>query len=112
MLSNDDLLYRIGVAGLFGSKEGKLKVLPKLQGDVLFNFQRNVDLYHSWYVLAGAELTSEYIAPKAGFSMFGILDVTGGYGFSWGKSPSLSSGINIGVTLNVPIVFIKDVLWK
>ena len=88
-LENDDMIYRLGAAAMLGSANGKFAVLPKIQGDILINFQRNVDLYHSYYFLAGAEATTKYIAPKIGATLFGIIDLTGGYAF-----PIDKSGIN------------------
>lgn len=111
LLSNDDVLYRIGGAALIGSGEGEVKVLPKVQGDVLFNFERGVDIYHSYYFLLGAEATTKYIAPKAGVSLFGLLDVTGGYGFSLDKRGVRGEpmeGLNIGVNLNLPLVMLVE----
>ena len=88
-LENDDMIYRLGAAAMLGSANGKFAVLPKIQGDILINFERNVDLYHSYYFLAGAEATTKYIAPKIGATLFGIIDLTGGYAF-----PIDKSGIN------------------
>ena len=85
-LENDDMIYRLGAAAMLGSANGKFAVLPKIQGDILINFQRNVDLYHSYYFLAGAEATTKYIAPKIGATLFGIIDLTGGYAFPIDKS--------------------------
>jgi hypothetical protein len=45
--------------------------MPKLQADVLLNFEKNVDFYHSYYFLAGAEGTNKYIAPKIGVTFSG-----------------------------------------
>ncbi len=112
-LENDDLIFRIGAAGLLGSANGKFAVLPKIQGDILLNFQRNVDLYHSYYFLAGAEATSKYIAPKLGLTLFGLIDLTGGYAFSLDKNGINGKelrGLNINFTVNVPIVMIQDLL--
>lgn len=113
-LNNDDVIYRLGVAGMMGNANGKFAVMPKVQGDILLNFQRNVDLYHSFYFLAGAEATTKYIAPKAGVTLFGLLDLTGGYAFpidNEGINGKKLKGLNINFTLNLPIVLIHDLLY-
>ena len=112
-LENDDMIYRLGAAAMLGSANGKFAVLPKIQGDILINFQRNVDLYHSYYFLAGAEATTKYIAPKIGATLFGIIDLTGGYAFPIDKSGINGKelkGLNINFTLNIPIVMLNDLL--
>ena len=112
-LENDDMIFRLGAAGMFGSTNGKFVALPKVQGDILLNFQRNVDLYHAYYFLAGAEATTKYIAPKIGVTLFGLVDLTGGYAFSIDKegiNGKKLEGLNINFTVNVPIVLIHDLL--
>ena len=114
-LENDDMIYRLGAAAMLGSANGKFAVLPKIQGDILINFQRNVDLYHSYYFLAGAEATTKYIAPKIGATLFGIIDLTGGYAFPFDKSEINGKelkGLNINFTLNLPLVMLNDLLKK
>ena len=114
-LENDDMIYRLGAAAMLGSANGKFAVLPKIQGDILINFQRNVDLYHSYYFLAGAEATTKYIAPKIGATLFGIIDLTGGYAFPVDKSGINGKelkGLNINFTLNLPLVMLNDLLKK
>ena len=114
-LENDDMIYRLGAAAMLGSANGKFAVLPKVQGDILINFQRNVDLYHSYYFLAGAEATTKYIAPKIGATLFGIIDLTGGYAFPVDKSGINGKelkGLNINFTLNLPLVMLNDLLKK
>jgi hypothetical protein len=66
---------------MMGSVDSKFAIMPKLQADVLLNFEKNVDFYHSYYFLAGVEGTNKYIAPKIGVTLFGMLDLTGGYAF-------------------------------
>ncbi|WP_332020359.1 hypothetical protein [Kaistella sp.] len=114
-LDNDDTIYRVGAAALLGSANGKFAVLPKIQGDILINFERNVDLYHSYYFLAGAEATTKYIAPKIGATLFGIIDLTGGYAFPIDKSGINGKelkGLNINFTFNLPLVMLNDLLKK
>ena len=114
-LENDDMIYRLGAAAMLGSANGKFAVLPKIQGDILITFQRNVDLYHSYYFLAGAEATTKYIAPKIGATLFGIIDLTGGYAFPIDKSGINGKelkGLNINFTLNLPLVMLNDLLKK
>ena len=111
LLRHDDVAFRVGAAALMGSSNSEFAIMPKAQADVLFNFRRNVDFYHSWYFLAGAEATDKYIAPKAGFNIAGMLDITGGYGFAY-KNQTLKGkkleGLNIGLTLNMPIPLLVD----
>lgn len=112
-LKNDDFIFRLGAGAMLGSVDGGFAVLPKVQGDILVNFERNVDLYHSYYFLSGAELTSKYIAPKIGFSLFGLIDLTGGYAFPFGDkglNGKEMKGLNVNVTFNVPTVLIHDLL--
>lgn len=110
-LKNDDVIYRLGGSALMGSANSKFAIMPKLQADVLLNFERNVDFYHSYYFLVGAEGTNKYIAPKVGITLFGILDLTGGYAFPVGDATLNGKelkGLNINFTLNIPTVFIHD----
>lgn len=110
-LENDDVVYRGNAAVMLGAANGKFAVMPKVQGDVLINFERGVDFYHAYYFLAGAEATTKYFAPKVGATLAGIIDVTGGYAFPIGKlNGQQMKGLNINVALNVPIVLIKEYL--
>ncbi|WP_106917970.1 hypothetical protein [Chryseobacterium aurantiacum] len=110
-LKNDDVIYRLGGSALMGATDSKFAIMPKLQADVLLNFQKNVDFYHSYYFLVGAEGTNKYIAPKIGVTLFGMLDLTGGYAFPIGDTRlngKEMKGLNINFTLNIPTVFIHD----
>lgn len=110
-LKNDDVIYRLGGSALMGSTNSKFAIMPKLQADILLNFEKNVDFYHSYYFLAGVEGTNKYVAPKIGVSLFGILDLTGGYAFAMGNAGlngKKMEGLNINFTLNIPTVFIHD----
>lgn len=112
-LKNDDVVFRAGAAGLFGTVNGKFAAMPKLQGDILINFQRNVDLYHSYYFLGGAEITTKYIAPKIGATLFGLIDLSAGYAFpinNKGLNGKEMKGLNINFTINIPTVLIHDLL--
>lgn len=109
-LSNDDVVFRTGVSALMGSSNQKFAIMPKVSADILLNFQKNVDFYHANYFVLGAEATNKYIAPKAGFSLFGILDLTGGYGFSLDKdgiNGKELKGLNINFTINIPLVLLN-----
>lgn len=109
--ATDDFMFRVGVSGLFGAANGKFAALPKAQGEVMLNFQRNVDFYHSWYAVGGVDVTSKYVAPKAGFTMFGLLDVTAGYAIPWGDATlngKQLKGLNLTIGLNIPTVLIYD----
>ncbi|WP_431612225.1 hypothetical protein [Chryseobacterium sp. 'Rf worker isolate 10'] len=110
-LKNDDVIYRLGGSALMGVADSKFAIMPKLQADVLLNFEKNVDFYHSYYFLAGVEGTTKYIAPKIGVTLFGMLDLTGGYAFPIGDTRlngKEMKGLNINFTLNIPTVFIHD----
>lgn len=110
-LKNDDVIYRLGGSAMMGSANSKFAIMPKVSADVLLNFQKNVDFYHSYYFLFGAEGTNKYVAPKVGLTLFGILDLTGGYAFPIGNSGINGKelkGLNINFTLNIPTVFIHD----
>lgn len=110
-LKNDDVIYRLGGSALMGSANSKFAIMPKLQADVLLNFEKNVDFYHSYYFLIGAEGTNKYVAPKVGVTLFGILDLTGGYAFPIGNSGINGKelkGLNVNLSLNIPTVFIHD----
>ena len=112
-LNNDDVLYRIGASAVMGSVNSQLGIMPKIQGDVLLNFEKGVDLYHSYYFLAGAEATTKYIAPKVGFSLFGLMDLAAGYAFSLGGNGlngKEMNGFNLNFTLNMPIPMLQDYL--
>ncbi len=109
-LKTDDVLFRVGASALMGSSNSKLAIMPKVNADFLLNFQKDVDFYHAHYFILGAEATNKYIAPKAGFSLFGILDLTGGYGFSIDKdgiNGKELKGLNVNFTINIPLVVIK-----
>ncbi|MBD8083611.1 hypothetical protein [Chryseobacterium caseinilyticum] len=110
-LKNDDVIYRLGASALMGSANSKFAIMPKLQADVLLNFQKDVDFYHSYYFILGAEGTNKYVAPKVGFSLFGIVDLTGGYAFTVADARlngKEMKGLNINFTLNIPTVAIYD----
>ncbi|MDQ0592498.1 hypothetical protein QFZ37_000867 [Chryseobacterium ginsenosidimutans] len=110
-LKNDDVIYRLGASALMGSANSQFAIMPKVSADVLLNFEKNVDFYHSYYFLIGAEGTNKYVAPKIGVTLFGILDLAGGYAFPIGDSGINGKelkGLNINFTLNIPTVFIYD----
>ena len=109
-LKNDDVLFRLGASALMGSANNKFAIMPKVNADFLLNFQKDVDFYHAHYFILGAEATNKYVAPKAGFSLFGILDLTGGYGFSLDKegiNGKELKGLNINFTINIPLVLLN-----
>lgn len=114
-LKTDDLIYRVGASALMGSTNSEFAIMPKLQGDILINFERNVDLYHAYYFLAGAEVTSKYVAPKIGATLFGIIDLTGGYAIPFGDETlngKQLKGFNLNFTVNLPIVMLTQLLKK
>lgn len=110
-LNNDDFIFRLGASALLGSANSEFAILPKIQTDFLLNFERNVDIEHSYYFLAGAEATTKYIAPKIGITVFGLLDFTGGYAFSLDKkgiNGKELKGFNLNITLNLPLPMLHD----
>lgn len=108
-LKTDDVIYRLGASALMGSTNSQFAIMPKVQADILLNFEKNVDFYHSYYFLAGVEGTNKYIAPKIGVSLFGILDLTGGYAFPISNLNGKElKGLNVNFTLNIPTTFLHD----
>lgn len=110
-LNTDDVIYRLGASALMGVAKNEFAIIPKIQGDILINFERNVDLYHAYYFLAGAEITTKYVAPKIGATLFGLVDLTGGYAFSLDKegvNGKELKGLNLNLTLNIPLVMLRD----
>lgn len=110
-IKNDDVIYRLGASALMGSANSDFAIMPKVQADVLLNFEKNVDFNHSYYFLAGAESTNKYVAPKIGVTLFGLLDLTGGYAFPIGDkglNGKQMKGVNINFTLNIPTTFLHD----
>ncbi len=110
-LKNDDTVYRIGASAMMGSVNDKFAIMPKIQGDILINFEKNVDFYHAYYFLAGAEATTKYIAPKIGVILFGLVDLTGGYAFPIDKkgiNGKELKGFNVNFTINLPFVLLYD----
>lgn len=106
-LKKDDILYRISGSGLMGSVNSKFTIVPKIQADLLLNFNKNTNLQHGYYFLAGTEITPKYIAPKVGISALGIIDITAGYGFQLGNNTlndKILKGINLNFTVNIPLV--------
>ncbi len=112
-LENDDMIFRVGGSALMGVANGKFAIMPKVQGDILLNFEKNVDFYHSYYFLGGAEITTKYVAPKIGVTLFGLIDLTGGYAFPIDKNGINGKelkGLNINFTINIPTVMIHDLM--
>ena len=106
-LKNDDYAFRVGGGAGLGNVNGSWVVLPKIQTDFLFNSEKNVDIRHSYYYLAGAEFSTKSISPKLGISLFGLMDCTAGYAFSLDKNGINGKelqGFNFNFTLNIPLV--------
>ncbi len=103
---NDDLLYRIGASALLGSVNSSFRAIPKVNADILFNFEKDVYINHPYYFIGSAEFTPKYIAPKFGISLIGIIDLTAGYPFSIDKdgvNGKELQGFNLNFSLNIPL---------
>lgn len=112
-LENDDVIFRAGATAMMGSVNGKFAIMPRIQGDVLLNFEKGVDFYHSYYLLAGAETTNKYFSPKVGATLFGLLDITAGYAVPYGAAKLNGKplkGFNMNVSLNLPLPFLHDMM--
>lgn len=109
-LKNDDFLYRMGGGVLLGNRNDKFAVIPKLQGDILFNTSSNVDIAHSYYLLLGADLSTKYIAPKLGISLFGVADIAAGYAFPFKSKKEFQpmEGLHLQVLFNIPTVAFQN----
>ena len=93
-----------------GANHQKFSVIPKLQGDILVNFDENVDISHSIYYLLGADFTTKYFTPKVGLSLFGILDISAGYSLFIDNelvNGRKMKGLNFNIGLNLPISFFE-----
>lgn len=104
-IKQDNIGFRLGGSALLGVSHGKFAVMPKLQTDILLNFQENKTLSHGFYYIVGAETTTKYISPHLGISILGIFDILGGYSFSYPQQTlhgKTLKGLKIGVSLNVP----------
>jgi hypothetical protein len=109
-LKNDHILYRAGASVLMGANHQKFSVISKLQGDILVNFDENVDISHSIYYLLGADFTTKYFTPKVGLSLFGILDISAGYSLFIDNelvNGRKMKGLNFNIGLNLPISFFE-----
>lgn len=106
-LHNDQVLYRLRAGAMMGATHSEFAIMPKAEADILFNFGKEGNIFYPWYFLVGVESTNKYIAPKAGISFFGILDFTGGYGFSYADKQlngKQLKGFNFNFSLNIPLV--------
>ena len=77
----DNVAFRVGASALVGATNGKFAIMPKVQGDILFNPRKEVYVAHAYYYMAGLEATTKYFAPYLGISLLGLFDITGGYAF-------------------------------
>ena len=105
-IKKDELAFRVGASALMGATHGKFTIIPKIQGDVLFNFRENIDVHQGFYYLVGAESTLHNFTPHIGISVLGVVDFTTGYGFSYHNHiyNKELKGVKFGVTFNVPLV--------
>ena len=96
----------MGASALMGTTHGKFTIIPKIQGDVLFNFRENVDVHQGFYYLVGAESTLHNFTPHIGISVLGIVDFMAGYGFSYHNRihDKELKGLRFGVAFNIPLV--------
>ena len=113
LLKNDNTMFRVGASALLGSVNHKFTIFPKVQGDFLFSFEKSGsgDFDFPLYWILGFEVTNKFAAPKIGFNIFGIVDITGGYGFSFDSKKiggKELKGLNVNFTINLPFPFIYD----
>ena len=101
----DNVAFRVGASALMGATNGKFAIMPKVQGDILFNPRKEVYVAHAYYYMAGVEATTKYFAPYLGISLLGLFDITGGYAFSYPNQTLHGKelkGFRLGVTFNIP----------
>ena len=104
----DNLAFRLGASALMGATQGKFAIMPKIQGDILFNPRKDEEVYlsHAFYYIGGVEATTKYFAPYIGMNILGVLDFTGGYAFSFPNQTLFGKelkGLRLGVVLNIPL---------
>ncbi|MDO4763539.1 MAG: hypothetical protein Q4A00_04075 [Flavobacteriaceae bacterium] len=109
-LKKDEVAYRIGASTMLGSVNQKFAIIPKIQGDILFNFRKNADIHHGFYYIAGIQSTTKYFAPYLGMNILGMIDFTGGYSWTY-PNQTLNGkelkGLNFGINLNIPLVIFE-----
>ncbi len=105
-IKKDELAFRVGASALMGAIHGKFTIIPKIQGDVLFNFRENVDVHQGFYYLVGVESTLYNFTPHIGISVLGIVDFMAGYGFSYHNRihDKELKELRFGVAFNIPLV--------
>lgn len=101
-LEKDENLYRLGAQAMLSMENKKVKILPKIEAEWLFNFSKNRDVSYGYYYLAGVEASSVFISPKIGISILSLIDVTAGYAFGF-KNDDLHKGFNANVSVNIPL---------
>lgn len=108
-LRNDDALFRVAPSALIGMNDGRVRVLPQIQTDLLLNFQKNRSLAHGHYWLIGVSANTHQITPKVGVNVLGVLEATIGYNFGYQDFLEKNmNGIHAGLILNVPVVIFKN----
>lgn len=100
-LKNDNYLYRMGVNLDLGYCQKQINVDPFFSGDFLFNFSQPQSLEKPSYYLLGAEIGMNDITPKAGISLFGIIDLGVLHSISFNNKTTSSWGVFL--TINTPI---------
>lgn len=105
-IKKDELAFRVGASALMGATHGKFTIIPKIQGDVLFNFRENIDVHQGFYYLVGAESMFNNFTSHIGISVLGVIDFMVGYGFSYHNRiyDREFRGLRFGVTFNIPLV--------
>lgn len=101
----DRFIFRVGAFAIMGATNSKFAVMPKVKADLLLNLRKEVYLSHAYYYMIGAETTTKSFAPYVGISIFGLLDLTGGYSFAYPKQTLYGkemNGLRLGVTINIP----------
>lgn len=101
--------YRVGAGVLMGATKSKFSLIPKIDADIILNSGVRNHSATPTGILIGGEATNYFIAPRAGLTFFGLLDLTAGYGFNY-KDKSFRGrtfeGPNLNASLNIPLQLI------
>ena len=106
--TDEHLIFRIGASAIIGATNSKFAIMPKISTDLLFNPRKEVYVSHGYYYLVGIESTTKSFSPYIGLSVMSVLDITGGYAFSY-PNQNLNGkelkGFRLGITINIPFIY-------